>query len=279
MPADRQEHRRILDDIARDLAGDANFPTSLDAAVLIRDTLRNPLADLEQVVQAVGVEPLISSRLLHLANSVAFNPAGTKISSLATAIGRLGFNVVRTVSLAVAMDQMLKSKQLSSHQTIAHEAWTNAVQVAAIARALARRVGGISPDEAMLAGLVHNIGAFYLLYRAGSVPEYQDDRQQVLDLLAGWHVSIGEQLLQYLGLPPAITEAVRDQRQLRPVTAPASVSDVLYVARLLANCPAWQSVEETDKQLAIITEVRLRYAELLKEAEDDILALRAALSS
>lgn len=278
MPAGPEAHRHILDEIARDLAGDANFPTCLDAALLIRNTLSDPFADLDHVARAVGIEPLISSRLLHLANSTAFNPSGARISSLATVIGRLGFNVVRTISLAVAMDQMLKSKQLTSHQRIAHEAWACAVQVAAIARVLARRLGRISPDEAMLAGLVHNIGIFYLLYRAGNHLEYQDNEPLLLELLAAWHTSTAARLLEHLGLPATITEAVRDQRQPHPITAPSSISDILHIAVTLANCPVRQAGRPTESELAVIHEVNMHYAELLKEADDDLVALRAALS-
>ena len=69
MTADNNHiHFKILDQIARDLSGDVNFPTCLDAAVLIRNTLRDHLADLAKVVQVVGVEPLISSKLLRIAN-------------------------------------------------------------------------------------------------------------------------------------------------------------------------------------------------------------------
>lgn len=66
-------HFRILEDIARDLSGDVNFPTCLDAAMLVRNTLRDPLADLQLVVRAISTEPLISSKLLKLANSVSYN--------------------------------------------------------------------------------------------------------------------------------------------------------------------------------------------------------------
>ncbi|MBP8868169.1 MAG: HDOD domain-containing protein, partial [Propionivibrio sp.] len=194
-------HFRILEDIARDLSGDVNFPTCLDAAMLVRNTLRDPLADLQLVVRAISTEPLISSKLLKLANSVSYNPSGKPITDLQLAVARLGFEIVRTTSLAVAMDQMLKSKNLTTYDQISHAAWRHSMQVAAIARVLARRIGRINADEAMLAGLVHNIGIFYLLYRAAEYPEYRDDQPAMLELLAGWHESIGESLLHILGMP------------------------------------------------------------------------------
>lgn len=273
-------HFRILDDIAHDLSGDTSFPVCMDAAILIRNTLKDPFANLARVTQAVGFEPLISSKLLRLANSVTYNRAGKSISDLATAISRLGFDVVRTTSLAVAMDQMLKSRNLANFDQIAQRFWEHSVQVSAISRVLARRLGRINPDEAMLAGLVHDIGIFYLLYRAAEYPEYRRNLPTTLELLRGWHESIGANLLQILGLPESITEAVRKHHQLMKVESPSSVRDVLYFADLLADGDQQLLGTDFDAiEIASRAADRDRYTDLLKEAEDDILELRAALSA
>lgn len=279
MATTERKHFRILEDIARDLSGDINFPTCMDAAVLVRDTLRDPYANINRVVQVIGVEPLISSKLLKLANSVAYNPSGRTVSELATAISRLGFEAVRTTSLAVAMDQMLKSRNLSAFDDISRNAWEHSLRVAAIARVLARRIGRINPDEAMLAGLVHDIGIFYLVYRAADYPEYRDNRAAIVELISGWHEGIGESLLHILGLPERITDAVRDHDQLQNVETPCSVRDVLYFANLLAGCDAeWIPVLADEAEIAARAADRARYADLLEEAEEDIAELRAALS-
>jgi len=276
---DPRIHFRILEDIARDLSGDINFPTCMDAAILVRNTLRDPMASLERVVQVVGIEPLISSKLLRLANSVSYNPSGKRVTDLATAIGRLGFEVVRTTSLAVAMDQMLKSRNLAAYDDLARQAWEHSLQVAAIARVLARRIGRVKPDEAMLAGLVHDIGIFYLLFRAAEYAEYRDNRDAMLDLIRGWHESIGESLLHILGLPDHITEAVRDHDQPQNVEAPSSIRDILYFANLLAMDPQCSQLTEISPAVAEQTiGDRSRFADLLEEAAEDIRELRAALA-
>lgn len=272
-------HFRILSDIARDLSGDVNFPICMDAAILVRDTLKDPLVSIERVVQVVSIEPLISSKLLRLANSVSYNPSGKSVTELATAIARLGFEVVRTTSLAVTLDQMLKSRNLANYDKIAKQAWEHSITVAAIARVLARRLGRISPDDAMLAGLVHDIGIFYLLYRAAEYPEYRDNEPAMVELLVGWHESIGESLLEILGLPEQITLAVRDHDQLRTIETPCTVSDVLYFANLLAadneqGLPGGISPEKAQ----VLQADRERYVDLFDEAQDDILELRAALA-
>ncbi|NTV72256.1 MAG: HDOD domain-containing protein [Azonexaceae bacterium] len=273
-------HFRILEDIARDLSGDVNFPTCLDAAILVRNALKDPFATTEQVVQAISIEPLISSKLLRLANSVAYNPSGEEVSNLNAVIRRLGFDIVRTTSLAVAMDQMLRSKNLAAYDHIARQTWEHSMQVAAIARVLARNLGRVPPENAMLTGLVHNIGVFYLLFRAAEYPEYRNDESAMIELLAGWHEGIGESLLHILGLPAAITDAVRDQSHLSRVETPCTISDILFFAIELAGSHLpWQHGAIDAEEEARREGDRVRYADLLKSAEEDIIDLRAALSA
>lgn len=280
MAEDSSLHFRILENIARDLSGDTSFPICMNAAVLIRNTLKDPFSDLARVSQVVGFEPLIASKLMRLANSVVYNPAGKSISDLATAIARLGFDAVRTTSLAVAMDQMLKSRNLANFDQIGQRFWEHSVQVSAISRVLARRLGRINPDEAMLAGLVHDIGVFYLLYRAAEYPEYRRNLPATLELLRGWHDSIGESLLHILGLPESITEAVRDHHQMMNVETPCSVRDVLYFANLLADDEQHLLGADSDAiEMERRAADRARYIDLIKEAEEDILDLRAALNA
>lgn len=269
-------HFRILEDIAQNLSGDANFPTCLDAAAMVRNTLREDNVTLDRVAQAVGLEPLIASKLLRIANSVAYNPSGRVVSDLKAVIGRLGFEVVRTTSLAVAMDQMLKSQQLAIFEDLARFTWEHCLEVAAISRVLARRIGRANPEEALLAGMVHEIGAFYLLYRAAEYPEYQKDEQAVRELVAGWQASIGESLLQALGLPEQVVEAVRDHDKTPDTESPCALKDVLYFANLLAGDTPWNADPQWSETQA---RDRARYADLLEEAQDDIRELRAALAA
>jgi putative nucleotidyltransferase with HDIG domain len=252
----------------------------MDAAILVRNTLRDPEAGLDKVAQVIGIEPLISSKLLRLANSVAYNTSGKPVIELTNAISRLGFDVVRTTSLAVAMDQMLKSRNLAAFDELARRAWEHSLEVAAIARVLARRIGRINPEEAMLAGLVHDIGIFYLLYRAAEYPEYRGDQAAAIELVAGWHESIGESLLHVLGLPERIASAAGHHEHLPHVETPCTISDVLYFANLLAGVDVdWLPCSSSPADEEARAADRARYADLLEEAAEDIAELRASLAA
>jgi HD-like signal output (HDOD) protein len=273
-------HFHILEDIAQDLSAETNFPTCLDASLTVRNVLKDPLVSVEKVAQVVNLEPLISTKLLRLANSVAYNTAGPDVTEIHQAILRVGFETVRTTSLSVAMEQMLHSKHVSAFEDIARLTWEHSLQVAAIGRVLARHIGhNIHGEDAMLVGMVNNIGVFYLLYRAGDYPEYHDNREAILELLTDWSESIGENLLAVLGLPESILSAIRTHNSRKHSNAPFALADVLYYACLLAenNCP-WLGYSSYGKSEQAELD-RTRYADLLTEAQDDIREIQFALSA
>jgi len=206
----------ILQDIARDLSGDVvSFPTFLDITFQVRTALKNPNLTIEQLGRLLSAEPLMSSKIIRLANSVAMNSSGRTIVDVSSAIARVGMDAVRTVSFAVAMEQLLNSKKMAPFQALSRRLWEHTVYVAALSRVLARRVGRVNPDEAMFAGLVHDIGVFYLLSRVTNFPELVTDPLALQQLLVQWHDSIGHALLAAMGLPEEVLRVVQEHEQER----------------------------------------------------------------
>ncbi|MCX8145745.1 MAG: HDOD domain-containing protein [Azovibrio sp.] len=133
---------KILEDIARDLSGDeVTFPTFLDITFQVRTALKNPNLNVEQLAKLVGAEPLMSAKIIRMANSVALNPSGREVADVKTAIVRVGMEAVRTVSFAVAMEQLLQSKQMQVFEGLSRRLWEHTAHVAALCRGLALSAG------------------------------------------------------------------------------------------------------------------------------------------
>ena len=270
---------QMLEDIARELEGNIVFPTSFDAALRLRKELQNPNLPTARIARIVGLEPLVASKLLHLANSVLYSPDGTPARDLSAAISRLGVELVRTTALGIAMGQLMRSKEMVDFSDLTQALWQHSLKTAAAARVVARTQTRIQPDEAMLAGLVHDLGAFYMLYRAAQYPELRMRPDTVRYLIIEWHESIGVTLLNALGLPEEIVEAMIDHDQLRPgPIVVRTLADVIYVANVLGGAhfewsrtPAGEHAEEMEA-------LRLGFAGLQPEIDADAQTLNAVFA-
>jgi HD-like signal output (HDOD) protein len=261
---------KILEDIARDLSGsEVSFPTFLDITFQVRTALKNPNLSIDQLAKLVGAEPLMSAKIIRMANSVALNPSGREIADVKSAIVRVGMEAVRTVSFAVAMEQLLKSKQMQAFEGISKRLWEHSAHVAALCRVLAKKLAKINGDEAMFAGLVHDIGVFYLMSRAANFPELVNDKAELHGLLAGWHDNIGHALLSALGQPEGVLNAVLEHENERQVEAVKTLSDVLFIANKIANrTSSWRDPEFGGEVDTAILD-RIFDADTLKEIEDE----------
>lgn len=227
---------QMLEDIAQELTGDIVFPTCFDVLVNLRRALQDPNYTLNQIAGLINLDPLISTRILCLANSVAFNPNGVEAHDIKTAINRLGLTLVRSTVMAIAINQFRLSKHMESFEKTTRKLWEHSVYAASAANVVARRLTNLNTDDAMLAGLVHDLGAFYMIYRASQYEELRIRPDTVKHLVCQWHESIGHSLLLALGLPENIVEAVSDHDQPRELpTTPKNLRDVVYVANFLAG--------------------------------------------
>lgn len=274
---------RILEDIARDLSGEVvSFPTFLDITFQVRTALKNPNLTTEHLAAVVSTEPFMSAKVIRVANSVALNPSGKTIADVKSAIVRVGMETVRSVSFAVAMEQLLGSKNMVPFEGLSQRLWEHTIHVAALCRVLARKLARSNPDEAMFAGLVHDIGVFYLLSRAANFPEMIDDRAELHYLLVQWHDSIGHALLAALGLPEDVLEAVQEHENERPISVVSTLSDVLFVANKLANTQAgWRDPEFASRvDTSALTSLfdAETIAALLAESDEEVQSLKAALA-
>jgi HD-like signal output (HDOD) protein len=198
-----------------------------------------------------------------------------------TAITRVGMEAVRTVSFAVAMEQLLKSKSMKSFESISKKLWDHTAHVAALCRVLARRIAKINGDEAMFAGLVHDLGVFYLMSRAANFPELVNDKVELHALLVGWHDNIGHALLSALGSPESVLIAVQEHETDREIVELKSLTDVLYVANKIANRKSsWR-----DPELDGVVDISMletifdadTLEEIINESEEEVQSLKSAL--
>ena len=225
--------RTALEAISADAErGDIVFPTNTEIALRVQRLLDDPDCAIEAVGKLIAAEPLLSARVLSIANSIAYNPGGRAISDLKSAISRLGFATLRALAAAIIVRQMQSLSKTEEHRALAAKLWEHTAHVAALSRVIARRVTHQNPDAAFFAGIVHEIGSFYLIARADAFPGLLTSDLEL------WHgageASVGRAVLQALKVPAHILEAAETLWSGFLAMPPASLGDTLLLADQLA---------------------------------------------
>jgi putative nucleotidyltransferase with HDIG domain len=257
------------------------FPTSLKATMKIRQALDDPDMASEQVARIISTEPVLSAQVLMLANSAMFNRSSKKIEELRIAVTLLGFSVVRNIAISVGMKQLKDQQENTSKSEQMEGLWTRSMRVAALSYVIARNRTKLSADKAMVAGLLHDIGKFYILSRAHQYQGLFTSDAALWDLIDQWHADIGAAILESWEVSDDIREAVMDRKRtdlpphsrptLTDVVAAADFLDVGFVKQSL-NEIDWNTVPVALKNLdlneesaiRLMTETRQEIAQILK---------------
>jgi HD-like signal output (HDOD) protein len=216
--------------------GDISFPTSVNAVLRLQQALNEPDCHLEQAIRLVLGEPQLAARTVALANSSAFNAGNAPITNVRAAVTRVGYRNLQMLVASLVVRQFGSCIQDPDLRAKAEQLWDHTVQVAALAQVFARRVTFINPDTAMFAGIVHEIGAFYLLTRADEFPGLLDDDDERWGELCEDVVT--REVGRRLALPEPVAQAVFELRGSWLNMPPSSLLDTLLLANLYASVPS-----------------------------------------
>ena len=275
-PGSNAELFKFLQKLINDMYEDFELPGFPDVVVRLHRTLGDSNSSVREVVRLVSAEPSLSAKLLHLANSAAFNPGDRQISDLKSAITLLGFSLVRGTATTFAMRQLEQQAWLKPLQPHLSRIWKDSTGVAAIAYVTARRTEGMRPDEALVSGLLHQLGSLYVLTRAQKEGVSVGSAAEWAATIADWHPTIARAILENWGMPAHLAEAVESQDGLREGDA----SEMPLLSRVLASSKLYQRILQNAEcaEDARITLGNVRFGnqlflELIGAAQADIEAV------
>lgn len=283
------EKRVLLSALADEVErGKLFFPTSVTATVQVKKMLEDPDCDFDAVIRLIQADPLLSVKVVAVANSVVFNRSGRKITSVSAAVTLLGLRIVRNLVIAVITQQLAGTQ--SKNELVA-QLWEHSAHVAALAQVIARKISHQDPDTAMFAGIIHEISWFYLLSRAKAYPGLMDgniantwvndDDIGDEDELA-CEIKISTAILSALSVPEPVADAIAHLWQGSLAFPPATLGDTLLLADQLAPAKSPFAPAQIQADEDFFTKIdRLANQEalntILAESEGEVKSLTAAL--
>jgi len=213
-----------------------NLPSLPDVALQVRTIASNPDHTANELAAAIARDPAIAARLVRIANSPLYRRMGT-LTNLSQIIARLGMNTISQLVTAIAMQQSFRANTPVIQQRMRTH-WEYSTQVSALAQMLARKQRHLDPDQAMLAGLTHAIGALPVYGIAETLPKLMHNPELLDRLAIELQPRLGGRILSAWGFPGALVDVVvRCQDMQRDHDGQADYLDVVIVAILQARMP------------------------------------------
>lgn len=207
-PSLREKVRPVLNRIE-------TLPTLPPVVTRILALVEDPKATGQQVADAVSMDQAMVTAVLKIVNS-PFYGLNRRISSISHAILLLGFRTVRNMALSATLLNTFGGR--GGHQRFDRSLfWRHSVGCATVARLLAKRLRIVDPEEAFLAGLIHDMGRIifdhYFTAEFGRVLERLENPEAPLleiecEVFGLDHAEVGRLIAQKWNFPAAVAEAI-----------------------------------------------------------------------
>ncbi len=192
-----------------------NISTLPQIAARIMELTASPDTQIGDLEVAIAGDPALTTRVLRTVNSSAF-ALRERITTLHQAISYLGFQAIRTLTIALTVSKIFTDKdQIGRYSRVG--LWRHLVSVGLCARMVASHCKVETKEDIYLAGLLHDIGYIladehdherfvkYVMSLDESPVQHERERK----ILGYDHAQLGARVAREWKLPEFICTAVR----------------------------------------------------------------------
>ena len=226
----------IIEEI-RQNSGLLALPQSLSE--ILRE-MENQNFSVEKLAEIILRDPALTARILKLANSSFYHQVA-EATTVHQAIQILGAVTVKCMALSSSVFNPEKFEKGTGINVI--ELFTSILTVAAASERIARECKLSSPEEALIAGLLHEIGTMFFIHHYPEQYKCIVDRTvQANSLLEAEktvfgidHAEAGYELALRWRVPKHISDAIADHHSPNISKKENKIRDIVRLACLLSN--------------------------------------------
>jgi HD-like signal output (HDOD) protein len=208
------------------------LPAMPEVALEIRKATQDPDMDFARLARVVQMDMAVTGGLIKAANSALYG-GSAPVTNVRGALQRLGMDTSRKLITSIAMGHVFSSDAPEIRSRM-HQLWDHSVHVSALSFVIARHCGRLDPEQAMLAGLLHDVGAVPILeYMGRHAPQVAGHALE--GIIERLHALTGELVISHWGLGPQMSQVVRESDLWHRSGGPdVDYCDVVQVAQLYA---------------------------------------------
>ena len=223
--------KQIKQDIIHALENDdLVLPTLPEVALQVRDVAENVTSSISDLTKVLSRDAALSARMVKVANSPLIR-ASVPVSDLSTAVSRLGIDLTSNLAMGLAMEQMFQATSdiVDKHM---RTCWSKSIEIAASCQVLARHFTDLQPDQALLAGLTHQIGKLPILSFAETNENLLNDAFALSKVLNVLHPSLGSYILKMWDFPEELISVPKNYLLFERDVNQVDYADLVQVATL-----------------------------------------------
>ena len=275
-----EEHHVLMEFYAELRSNQLTLPSVPDVAWKVRRLVDREDTAAEQVANAVSADPAMAAKLVRACNSPLYR-GFSDVRNVREAVIRLGMRTTRQLVTVFSMREVFRSQRPTLQKEM-DRLWRHSREVAALCWVLADSATTIDPEEALLAGLLHDIGVVPVLVQAEHHVNLFSDQSKLDHAIAELRADVGTAVLENWAFPAAFLDAVRhaDNWGWESSESLPQLADIVIVAQLHAKIganqnaglppfdqvPAYRRLGELElnasKSLQLLTEARARVDEV-----------------
>jgi len=207
------------------------LPAMPDIAMKIREAFKDEQYDIMKIARIVQAESGLAAYVLKIANS-PLHRGPMPIKTAKHAICRLGQHSVQSIVLTYTLRSMFET-QSTKLQTLLQKQWEQSTELAAISAILADRCDDFDPDQALLGGLLQDIGCLPLLDWLKNNHDASEDLDAEYSKLTNRYAArIGELMLRNWNFDEELIDVVKSRADWsRSSAASVDIADIVTIAR------------------------------------------------
>lgn len=223
--------KRIKQEIIQAIENDdLVLPTLPEIALQVRDIAEDVNSSISDLTNVLARDAALSARMVKVANSPLIR-SSMPISDLNTAVSRLGIDMASNLAMGLAMAHMFQATS-DIVDTQMRACWSKSIEIAASSQVLARHFTNLQPDQALLAGLTHQIGKLPILAFAENNESLLSDSFALNKVLSILHPSLGSYILKKWDFPDSLVSVSKNYLQFDRTVDTVDYADIVQVATL-----------------------------------------------
>lgn len=206
------------------------LPTLPEVALQVREAAEDPDVGIGELSKVISNDAALTARIIKVVNSPLLR-SSSEISDLNMAVARLGMGYTTNLAMGLAMEQMFQATSDVIDRRL-REVWQRSTEIAGISHVLCRHFTRLPPDQATLAGLVHQIGILPILTYAEDNGQLLNDSFTLEKVIERLHPELGQRILQAWDFPPALACIPVEHLDFDRQTPQQDLVDIVQVALL-----------------------------------------------